>query len=355
MFDFSHLLFQHLIAHKVGNKAREEACFHSEKEHPLEDDDLQVVLFDFFFSSFKSEEQYHFSHSADLRLNEMYSYCKKLFADQSDFVAVSRHMLEHLYERSDHPNIKSGELYIAYFKECLIDDELVDAIGIFKSERKSTFLRLNEQQNGLHIYYQDGIDTRKLDKGCLIFNTLEDDGYLVKIIDSLNQASEEAKFWKEDFLGLKPVEDSVYSTRAYLNMYKDFVEQGIEEEEEPVEKTQRFQEVSKAVQYFEEHEDFNFNDFAESVIAQPEKKEQYMEYKRNYEASNRVELADEFEIAEKAVKREKRKFKQEITLDGSIKIRLNPDHQERNAEMLERGFDASRGMYYYKLWYTEES
>lgn len=41
-----------------------------------------------------------------------------------------------------HPKINGGELYIAYFKDCVIDGQLTDGVGIFKSETKETYLRV---------------------------------------------------------------------------------------------------------------------------------------------------------------------------------------------------------------------
>jgi len=58
MFDFSHLLFDKLVIHRVGAKSLDEGYFASEAEHDLLDDQLQVVLFDYFFASFKSEDQF---------------------------------------------------------------------------------------------------------------------------------------------------------------------------------------------------------------------------------------------------------------------------------------------------------
>ncbi|WP_317169152.1 hypothetical protein [Mucilaginibacter humi] len=43
---------------------------------------------------------------------------------------------------ANHPNIKSGELYVAYFKDVQIEGNLLEAVGIFKSENKETYLKV---------------------------------------------------------------------------------------------------------------------------------------------------------------------------------------------------------------------
>lgn len=354
MFDFSHLVFNKLAVHRVGNKLNEEECFASKTLHDLSDDNLQVVLFDYFMNSFKNEDQYKFSHDADLRMNDMYTYAQNIFNEPDSFLQISEHILNHLYQQSDHPKIKSGELYVVHFKECLIDDELVDAIGIFKSEQKSTFLQLNEGTQSLKIAYYEGIDTKKLDKGVLIFNTLEEEGFLVKIIDALNSNNDEAKYWKDSFLGLSPIENSVYTTKSYLNLCKNFVEERLSPQPEKGKK-EGLEVVNKAVEYFEKNEDFRLENFSETVFEEPEVQEQFRDYKQNYETEHKTALEETFEISEPTVRKEKKRIKQTILLDDSIQIKLNPNHAERNNQVIERGYDESRGQYYYKVFYEFES
>lgn len=354
MFNFTHLLFDKLVIHRVGNKANEEGYFASKAEHDLIDDQLQVVLFDYFFSSFKAEDQYKFDHSADLRMNDVYTYCQNIFHNPDTFLEMSEHLLKHLYEKSDHPKIKQGELYVCLFRDCLIDDELVDAVGIFKSEQRSTFIQVNEGSQSLEIKYYEGIDTKKLDKGVLVFNTLEEEGFMVKTIDALNGTNDEAKFWKNDFLGIKPIEDSVYTTKAFLNLAKDFVEETMVAQPE-VGKKEGLDVVNKAVEYFEQNEDFRLDNFAETVFEEPEVQAKFKEYKQQKQEETDLQLEDTFEISDKAVKKEKKKIKHSITLDDSIQIKLNPNHQERNNQVVERGFDAQKGKYFYKIFYEYES
>lgn len=353
MLNFEHLQFQKLAVHRVGNKAKEEGVFASNQLHPLHDDALHEVLFNYFLTHFKVEDQYYFSHQADVRMNDMYTYCKSIFDEPDHFLQVSKHILQHLYNASDHPRIKSGELYVVYFSDCLIDDELVDAIGIFKSEQKNTFIQLDEASGALKISYYEGINTKKLDKGCLVFNTLDDEGYLVKIIDSLAGENDEAAFWRHQFLGVKPVEDSIYATKTFMHMAKSFVEDVAGPEKE-MGRSEQLDLIGKSVKFFEDNEDFEMNRFAETVINEPALNEQLRDYKQQYEKANNVTIDEQFDIAPNTVKREKKKFKQVINLDNSIQIKLNAEHQTRNNQVLERGFDEERGMFYYKIYYDNE-
>ena len=98
---------------------------------------------------------------------------KRQFYDHS--VSLARH----LYETGMHPQIKSGEFYVVYFTDCRFGGETVDAVGLFKSETRDTFLDVEEQASGLHIAAHQGINVNKLDKGCVVFNTEREAGFAV--------------------------------------------------------------------------------------------------------------------------------------------------------------------------------
>lgn len=59
---------------------------------------------------------------------------------------------------------------MAYLTNLSIDNNQVDAVGVFKSELQSDFLQFEENGSNLEMILQHGINLNKLDKGCLIFN-----------------------------------------------------------------------------------------------------------------------------------------------------------------------------------------
>jgi hypothetical protein len=86
----------------------------------------------------KVNEVYRFDHpTGDLNLNEVYHFAEIIFNDKDTFHENSRQIAKHLYDISNHPKIKSGELYLCYFTGLQIEGESLDAIGIFKSESRS--------------------------------------------------------------------------------------------------------------------------------------------------------------------------------------------------------------------------
>ena len=63
------------------------------------------------------------------------------------FITISKKITQHLFEQSNHPHIKNGEVYVTYLTNISIDNNVVDAIGIFKSEIKTDFLQFEEKES----------------------------------------------------------------------------------------------------------------------------------------------------------------------------------------------------------------
>ena len=57
------------------------------------------------------------------------------------------------------PKSEAGEFYTVYFDDCIIDGETVDAVGLFKSENKDTFLKVFPSGNDFDVDSEQGINT----------------------------------------------------------------------------------------------------------------------------------------------------------------------------------------------------
>lgn len=349
MFTFLETEIDALIVHRVGNKSLDEGYLISKAEIDV-GEELHIILIDYFLNQFKSEDIYHFIHHAGIAMNDVYQYCKSLFEDKTRFQEVSIHLLKHLYEKSDHPKIKSGELYIAYLENVIVDDELVDAIGIFKSENKETYLTFPEDQQKVNIAPETGVSTRKLDKGAIIFNAYNEDGYRV-IATDMN--SSDARFWKDAFLGIDHVPDNTYHTKAYLNICKDFVKKVYAKEED---KKEQVEFLNKSLEYFENNDAFDYDDFSKQVIEKEEYNEKFNDFRQKYEEKKGIETQEDFVISKSALQTMRKKFKSLIKLDTQVEIKVNPNPEEPNASQkyMERGYDEDKGMYYYKIYFNSE-
>lgn len=336
-----------LAVHFIGSKS-EDAGIKLSKSVLKIDEDLKALLLGFFLKSFKTHEKFTFTHSSDLELNEVYAFVSKIFKDTDSLFLQSIAIAQHLYEQSAHPNIKSGELYVVYFRDIMLDNEEVDAVGIFKSENRDTFLKVFSTEGGFELQSENGININKLDKGCLIFDSEKEKGYKVCVVDNTNKG-EEARYWKSDFLNIKTREDSFQYTQNYLEMCKDFVKDQLPTEFE-VSKPEQIDMLNKSVNYFKKKDSFDVNTFTDEVLQQPEIIDSFKTFKKQYQSDRDLPMVDEFEISEQAVKNKSKIFKSILKLDKNFHIYIHG-----NKDLIEKGMDEDKKMKYYKIYYREES
>lgn len=149
-------IIESICLHKVGNKIADEGVKLS-KKHLIVQDNIKNILLKYFINSFHFNELFTFYHDYDLSLNEVYYYCSKIFATKECMHEQSINLAKHLYNNSTHPKIKMGEFYVVYFKDCVIDEQFVDAIGLFKSENKDTFLKIYPKDDDFEIESETGM------------------------------------------------------------------------------------------------------------------------------------------------------------------------------------------------------
>jgi len=352
VFEFSNIKLEKLVIHKAGNKMREEPLAISPGLYELDDGNLEELLLKYFFSPFKEKVLYRLFHETDIHLNEIYSYISEAFIRPDTFYDQSVKVVKHLYEKATHPKIRGGEFYMAYFSDATVGDQNVAAIGIFKTERKENYLKIAENRGGLAVWSDTGINIKKLDKGCIIFNTESMHGYRVAVVD--NASDNEAVYWKDDFLRLVNVEDEYFHTQNQLNLCRDFAE-NVYGPLYQADKKDQVVFMNEAIAYFDANQAYNAEDFARSVVKKPDLIEEFKAYKESYESNQGLTSLKEFDISGQAVKIIKRKFKNLIKLDTDIEIKLKVSNSENSQEdFIERGYDETKGMHFYKIYFNHE-
>jgi 37-kD nucleoid-associated bacterial protein len=345
MLDFSQSRLERLIIHHIGSRIEEEGVTLSEQEIVVNEDIILSTLSHYFLNPFKNPTFYsfHLSEEANLPVRDA---AESVFADSSEFVDLSARLAYALYQNSEHPKIKKGDLYVAFFRDCVVEDELVDALGIFKAESHETFLKVYPEGANFRLGVENGISINKLDKGSLIFNTEADLGYKICSID--HSGKSEAIFWRDNFLKIKQREDDFYHTKNAMNLYKDFIQEVVEAEVQ-VPRTEQIAMKKKAVQYFEEKERFDSKEFENEVIGEPQIIEAFRNYKEQYSQEHQIPQVEDFEISETAVKSGKKALKTVLKLDKNFHVYIHG-----NQELLTKGFDPAKQMNYYQLYFREE-
>jgi len=344
--DFTEVGLQQLITHHVGNKFRDEKYLLSSEVTTFEEETKNFLL-KYFLLPVKTEEFYSFTHPVKLESNDIFSITENIFASPKKFVLSSQNIAKLVYEQSMHPKIKEGELNVAYFSNVILDDEVVDAIGIFKSETNVPFLKMKSQKSKFIINHEYGFEIKGVDKGCIIFNTDQQNGYKILVIDNANKSTE-AQYWKDDFLKVKPVADEFHQTSQFLGIAKDFVTKQLSEDFE-VSKADKIDLLNRSVEYFRTHDSFDKKEFENDVFQDSGIIKSFRNFDSNYREENEMELTDNFEISPQAVKRQARVFKSVLKLDKNFHIYIHG-----NKDLIEQGIEKD-GRKFYKIYFQQES
>ena len=309
-----------LVVHQVGNRFRNEGFKKSNECLNIKENiDLMQAMGHYFFSSFQNNilSLYRFIHENELAFNEIFMYSVELFdcSEEQKFTRISHKMLEHLYKTSEHPSIKSGELYISKFSNCIFEGERIEAIGIFKSELKDIYIKVNDNDKRLELECDSGININSLDKGCIIFRTQKNDGYRMLIVDKQSKKNP-AKYWKDNFLGVNIVVNSKIQTEKIIKVISDFEKKNL-----PIEKTtekERIKIAQNISKYFDENDKFKLEQFSSQVFSKPEIRDDFNNYVENNVSD--ILSSSEFKISKDSISKSKRIHKRKIKLTKGVEV-----------------------------------
>ena len=345
---FTEASLDRLTVHYTGNKQNGGALLVSKQEQDP-GDDIREKMREALLQKFTNcHERYAFHHPSSLEFNEVYNFIRRLFLEPAAFYDLSLKIAAHLFEVSVHPKIKPGELYVTLFSNILVDDRSVNAIGLFKAETKTLFADLIPGFDDLDLQLKEGVDLSRLDKGCLILNQEEQEGYELMIYDA-NGKGEEALYWKDKFLSVMIRQNEFLHTQGFLSMTKNYVTQHMPEEFE-VSKTEQIDILNRSMDYFKTHGNFNKSEFEEEVLHHEDLINSFRKYDETYRRTNELGELNEFEISPHAVKKQARVFKSVIKLDKNFHIYIHGDRQ-----LIEKGYDDALQKHYYKIYFEQET
>lgn len=334
-----------MIVHHVGNKSNGEGVGFSSSELTfdiIENDLVRLIL-----KSFKTDDLYHFYFESTLELNPVYTFVRNIFNNPQDFIAQSNHIAKILYETSVHPRVKAGELSIIYLEECEIEDEVVDAIVLIKSETWQEALQLERSENGFVAKKTSGISLSKIDKGCIIYNTAVKDGYKISVIDKINKA-EDAKYWKDTFLHIQSYKDGLHQTANLIELCSEFINTSILENKKLAKIEKAMIAVrSKKILLEAEAESMSLDEYSTKVFQNTKLSEKFSEFIEESGRANEID-SENIIIDKKAVNKRK-------SVLSTIKLDDNFELNIRGAEeRIIKGYDSDAGLNYYKLYFEKE-
>jgi 37-kD nucleoid-associated bacterial protein len=344
-----------LVLAKVGHPQRDEPLQTSKEVFKIEEKD-QEPLAGIFLKPFKNLTAHRFSHHSSLDQHEMNAYAAAIFAGDDGLLEKGCDIAKRLYAKSNHPNIKSGDLCISLIKDIDIDGVLTQGLCILKSESVVPFLSISTRDGDLELHTEQGINPEKIDKGCLILNHLATKGYYVFTFD---RTGSDSRFWVRDFLGVVPITDSPFLTNKYASMAVAFLEKEKKAGPKPAPGDEappwdQASQAREAITYFEEKQNFSLQEFEEQVLKTPEAKAKFAEHRNQIEEEQGHRLDDSFEISKKDVTKARNKLKTVMKLDTGAEIRLKPTLAAKPEAILEHGFDEAKKMKFIKIFFNED-
>jgi hypothetical protein len=107
--------------------------------------------------------------------------------------------------------------------------------------------------------------------------------------------------------------------------------------------------LNRSVDYFKNHECFDKAEFENEVFQDNTLIESFRSFDSSYRQENALDIADDFEISQQAVKKQAKVFKSVLKLDKNFHIYIHGDRQ-----LIEQGIEKD-GRKYYKIYFDKES
>lgn len=330
-----------VVLHYVGNTSTNEGVILSADSLKLNEDAMPYLKY-YFLSAFKLEALCNFFHEARLSNNPMFSFAEEIFEKKRSFCDVSSDIACHLYEHSDHPKIKGGDLFVVLFKNVEVDHQYVDALGVFKIENKENYIRVSREGCNVSVDTENGVSIKKMDKGCLIFNIEKEHGFVVAVVDKASRGAE-AKYWIDDFLHVVPRNDGYNLTKKVVGMCKDYVKTL----DSSVDKSQKAMMLNRFAEMMKNGL-FDMEQVSKAVFNDGKMAEDFFKFKDQYNADGGG-IGESIVTDPNALKHLSFGNLTNIRLDNNFGISIRGGEN-----LLEKGYDEERGMKYYKLYFREE-
>jgi hypothetical protein len=152
------------------------------------------------------------------------------------------------------------------------------------------------------------------------------------------------------------VPDAAFLPNAYAKMAVSFLEErksaaAAAEDDTPPWETANA--ANAALDYFEDREKFELNEFEQEVLKDPETIAQFGEHRARMEEEQGQPLETSFEISKKDLTKAKKRIAAVLKLDTGVEIHIKPGVGAADPQ-LERGYDDQKGMKYVKVFYNKD-
>ncbi|MGJ8695620.1 MAG: hypothetical protein ACSHYF_04835 [Verrucomicrobiaceae bacterium] len=353
--DFENATIAGLVLAKVGNPSRNEPLQTSKQLFHVEEDD-QATLCSIFLRPFKSfsliGQKFH--HHSSLSNHEVNGCVETIFEDSETLLAKGCELAGRLHSKSNHPNIKSGDLCISRIEGIQVGEDVVQGLCLLKSESVTPFLSISALDGDLQLNTEHGINPEKIDKGCLIIDHFQRKGFYVLTFD---RGSSESRFWVRDFLSVIPIPDSALLSKKVAEMAVTAISESTPAREEGDSSPPwKINDAAKeALSYFDDKEHFSMQEFEEKALRTDAARERFAEQRKQLEEDSGMTIDEGFDISKKDVSKARKLMKSVMKFDTGVELRLKPKVVDKPDEILEKGYDEEKKMQFIKVYFNKET
>lgn len=328
----------HAICHRYSSDPTKSLLNHQEVN--LDEVDGEILR-KFFITPFsKIKREYGFTHMVDMAYNVIYQTSLSVL-NGDNFVEASQTIFKHLSSVSNKPSIKDGDIFVCKIEDIEIEGSYLEGLCVFKIESKNQFIETTINSQGqLNLTTKTGFSTNKIDKAALIVFT--DKQPTVIVIDK----SKDTKFWKEEFLGLTLKSNNFSQTENVIRLLESFVSDELKMVE-PMSKEKQIQFLNKGIELMKSKGSVNLSEIGYQIFEDTEITEKFEAYKKAFEEHRNVVFQDSFAVDNSGLTTAK--SIRRIRLDDNAEI-----HLLKTGTFIERGFDSTSNLYYYKLLFSKE-
>lgn len=299
---------------------------------------LEAAFTQLAFNKVDYEQQHEFFHETDIGLNEVFTYANEIFDSENNFLKQTKHIAAHLQSVSQRSNIKSGDLFIGLFENCLWGSECKKVIAIVKIDEKEMFLDVKNEQDKMFVNGIDGINVKKINNVAIIMDMGPDVAPAVFI---KTKKKDDIVYWQERFLKIKVSDEQYHNTNLALTECRKIINK-----EEAFTNTEKLGLLNKTLEYFKIEKEFQVDDYIETVFegADSTPKDLIINSVTPYETV----------ISKSAIEKAEKSYKRKIKLDSNIEIQVNVRDIDEIDELIEVGYDEATNRKFYKIYFQEE-
>lgn len=301
-----------------------------------EKDDWYASLFNAYFLSSIKKENVGFADETVPAFEGLKPLLEQFFSDAS-LAGIHRELCTRWLQASDSQDIP-GTWISTSWKEFSYESETGPAIGFFYTEENEVYLQPESGEAAV----RSGIPLKKPGYACIIF---QGEAGVYRMF----QFSPRPGFWSQQLFPFRSHPDDAYHGKEFFRMCKSFSEDVLLKEQHKT-REEQLGFLSDSLSFAKEKQEVSFDAFREDVLKEPALIDAFDQYRESYSDRRQWDPPDKFAVSKEVQNQAGKYMKSVIKLDKNFHIYV---HGAK--DRIERGFDTSRNLNFYTLWFDAEN